>query len=641
VNADQSADSGLAAGRLGAALAAAPSGVAALGGVVVVAGTQGGYFPTSWAPSAIVLLSLLAVWLVAGGRTDAGRLDVAFLGLLAALAGWIAASLLWSDAPAQTALELQRAIVPLAGTAAVLVLAGRSTYRHTAFGLLAGIVVVSGYGLATRLFPDRLGVYHPVTGYRLSEPIGYWNGLGLIAVVGALLALGIGAEATKNWQRGAAASALVVLAPTAYFTFSRGAWLALAAGAAAVFLFSPRRLATIGAWCVLLPAPGIAIAAASQAEALTHQREDLSNAVTQGRWLAGALIGLAVVAFGAGVGITRLQARIALTPPQRRLVGGTLLGAVVLVVFVGLARAGGPGEAAHRASEAFAAAPAATETDLNNRLFSLSGNGRGDLWREALSEYEANPVLGSGAGTFERYWQRNPEAGFKARDAHSLYLETLGELGPVGLSVLLGALAVPFAACLAARRSPVVPAALGAYVAYIVHTAYDWDWELTGVTLAGLLAGCVGLLAHRTEPPRRIPRAARVAGVGTTVALALLLGVGYVGSDALERAEVALGVGNPSAALAEADNARKWTPWSPYPQTVRGEALLDLGRVQAARGAFEDAIGSDPGYWRAWLGLAVASRGSARAVALRHARRLYPRSAEVAETERLLRPKAR
>jgi O-Antigen ligase/Tetratricopeptide repeat len=631
-NADARAD----AHRLSAILVSAPGALAAVGGIVVVAGTQGGYFPTSWGPSALLLLALIALWLLAGGRTDAGRLDVAFLGLLAAFVCWIALSLVWSEAPAQTTLEVQRALVPLAGVAAVLLLAGRASYRETALAVVAGIVVVSGYGLATRLFPDQLGLYHPISGYRLSEPIGYWNGLGILAVVGALLALGLAVEGGA-WHRGIAAASLVVLAPTVYFTFSRGAWLALAVGAAAFLALTPRRLATVGGALLVLPGPALAIAAASRGDALTHRRNDLAEAISDGRRLAVVLVVLAAIACAAGVSLGRVQARVTLSASRRRLVGGVLLASLLLAAIAVVAREGGPIDSSRRAYHAFDTPPPASVTNLNQRLLSLSGSGRVDLWRVALSAYEDNPVLGTGAGTYERSWQRNPNAGFKARDAHSVYLETLAELGPVGLGLLLAALGIPLAACLAARRHPVVPAALGAYVAYLVHAGVDWDWELTGVTLAALLAASVGLLALRTTPPRRLGPMPRILGAVAVVGAAVVLGVGYLGNDALERAEVALQVDNPKAALAEARHARTWAPWSPYPPTVRGEALLALGREGAARKAFRDAIEADPGYWRAWLGLAVASRDGARAAALRHAKRLYPRSIEIFQTEQLLR----
>ena len=45
------------------------------------------------------------------------------------------------------------------------------------------------YGLATRLFPDRFERFDdPFNTYRLAEPLGYWNALGLLATVGVLLA---------------------------------------------------------------------------------------------------------------------------------------------------------------------------------------------------------------------------------------------------------------------------------------------------------------------------------------------------------------------------------------------------------------------------------------------------------------------
>ncbi|HYT50946.1 MAG TPA: hypothetical protein VEL10_01935 [Gaiellaceae bacterium] len=47
----------------------------------------------------------------------------------------------------------------------------------------------------------------------------------------------------------------------------------------------------------------------------------------------------------------------------------------------------------------------------------------------------------------------------KVRDAHSLYVETLAELGPIGLALLSAALVVPLVAAVRARRHPLsVPA---------------------------------------------------------------------------------------------------------------------------------------------------------------------------------------
>src|SRR5207253_2468042 len=58
-------------------------------------------------------------------------------------------------------------------------------------------------------------------------------------------------------------------------------------------------------------------------------------------------------------------------------------------------------------------------------------------WHDQI---RAHPLLGTGAGTFGLYWERSGKVlrFGGALDAHSLYLETLAELGPVGL-LLLGA----------------------------------------------------------------------------------------------------------------------------------------------------------------------------------------------------------
>jgi hypothetical protein len=59
-------------------------------------------------------------------------------------------------------------------------------------------------------------------------------------------------------------------------------------------------------------------------------------------------------------------------------------------------------------------------------------------------------------------------------------------LGIVGLALLGCALLVPLSAVASRRRDPLVPVAAAAYVAFLVHTGLDWDWEMPVTTLAGL-----------------------------------------------------------------------------------------------------------------------------------------------------------
>ena len=617
-----------------------PAPLVAFGSVVAVGGTQGGYFPTMWGPSAAVLLALIALWLLGSGRTDADRWDAAFVALFVALTGWVALSILWSSAPAQSVLDVERLLVPVAGTAAVLVLCRRRSVPDVILALGLAATVLCGYGLATRLFPEWLGgTFEPIAGYRLSEPIGYWNGLGILAAIGLVLAAGAAIEATSLWRRVVASTSLVVLAPTLYFTYSRGAWIALGVGMAATLVVTPRRLAAIGSLALLSPAPTLAVLAGSRSHALTRVEATLGNAVDEGRDLFVVLVGLGLLAAVSAVALHVLFARID-APPRARLALGSALAvgiaAGLVVVFV---QWGAPWTLASNAVDAFQRPPAAggSDGDLNDRLFDFSGSGRVDLWRVALSTAESEPLLGTGAGTFERYWQQDERWTFKARDAHNLYLETLAELGPVGLGLLVGLIGLTLVACLAARRRPMVPVALGAFVAYAVHAGVDWDWELPAVTLAAFVAGSLGLVARRSADAHRLATPFRAAAVAAVAAAAFVAVLGYVGNDSLERAEYALEVGNPAAAIRESRVARRFAPWSPYPLTVRGEALLALGQVGKARVAFQDAIDVDDGYWRAWLGLGVASSGRARTAAISEAKRLYPRSAEIEETEGLLR----
>src|SRR5207248_7936195 len=100
---------------------------------------------------------------------------------------------------------------------------------------------------------------------------------------------------------------------------------------------------------------------------------------------------------------------------------------------------------------------------------------------------------------YERYWLRWRPVSAPTVDAHELYLETLAELGPVGLAVLLVVLLAPFVLLRRARGEPLAAACAGAYAAFLLHAALDWDWELTAVGLVGLLCGVALLLAGRGD----------------------------------------------------------------------------------------------------------------------------------------------
>jgi hypothetical protein len=616
-------------------------GFASVGGL---AADNGGYFPTAWGWSALGLFLVSAVALVAGSSASLTRLELLFLAGLAAFVGWIAMSLAWSGTP-DTVLEVERALVYVAGMLAVLLVVRRRAVSNLLGGVLAAIVLTSGYGLATRLLADRLGVFDPVGASRLSQPLGYWNALGIFAAMGSLVALGFAANARTLPVRALAAAAPVVLIPTLYFAFGRGPWIALGIGIIAAAALEPRRLRFTLILLLLAPAPALAVWLGSRSHALTRNQLKLSAAaVHDGHRLLVVILLLAAVTAAAGLAFTYAERWIRPGTVIRRMYGLALLVALAAVlggIFVGY---GGPATIAKRSYEAFKAPPVGITqpgANLNKRLFSFSGNGRYDLWRIAWRDREDHPVLGSGAGTFERYWLRHRPLEGNVHDAHSLYFETLAELGPPGLALLLFALAVPLAAAVRARRHPLVPATFAAYVAYVAHAGVDWDWEMPAVTMTGLLCGAALLVAARKEKAAAMSVAFRAGVLVVTLALAVFTYVGLRSNRAIDASASAARKGEWSRSLAEAREAEHWAPWSAHAKQLLAKAQLGSGEPKAAQATLLEAIAKDSGDWRLWLDLARASSGPARHRALAFAIRLNPLDSELAYYRASLKPESR
>ncbi|MGI8479207.1 MAG: hypothetical protein ACR2M2_05030, partial [Gaiellaceae bacterium] len=180
------ADAPSAAGRLVSVL---PGLVAAL----VVAGlgmADGGYFATAWGPVTLVFLAASATALVVQPRPGIGLRSLGLSALLALLALWVLVSAAWGSA-SEAVPEAERTLVYASAALALGLVLRRGRTNGVLIGLWAGITTISVYAVSTRLFPEQLGVFDPIAGYRLSEPVGYWNALGLMASLGTILAFGL------------------------------------------------------------------------------------------------------------------------------------------------------------------------------------------------------------------------------------------------------------------------------------------------------------------------------------------------------------------------------------------------------------------------------------------------------------------
>jgi hypothetical protein len=600
----------------------------AFGPVLGLAIAQGGYFPSAWGWASVPLLWSAAVALVLRTQLRLSRPEVFLLVSLTGFTGWVALSTAWSTAPAESILETERTLVYFAAVLAVLVIARSSSRRHVLGGLLAAISLISAAGLATRLLPDRVGVYDGTGVYRLAEPIGYWNGLALFAAVGIILAAGFAARGRSIAARAGSAALLVVLLPTMYFTYGRGAWLALGVGLLATLAADPRRLQLLVTLIAVSPAAATAAVIASRERGLTHAGSPLALAAHDGHRVALAIVALAAANAAVSAAVALGERRIRIARFARRAFAISVASAAVAVIAAGLVRYGGPVHIAKHAYASFKAPPPHATSNLNSRLLSFSGNGRADLWRLAWDDASRHPALGSGAGTYGRYFLANQSAdvGF-VRDAHNLYLETLAETGPVGLALLAAVLLSPALVLRRARHRSLVAVAFGAYVAYVVHAAADWDWELPAVTLTALLCLAVILLAGRTataSPPRPVPQPVRWGVAGLAVLVAALATVGLTGNMALSRSRAALSDGDIAAAATDARRARTLMPWSPAPWEALGSAQLQAGLLGDARRSFRKAASIDPGDWQLWSQLAAVTTGRERTHALARAARLAP-----------------
>jgi O-antigen ligase len=255
----------------------------------------------------------------------------------------------------------------------------------------------------------------------------------------------------------------------------------------------------------------------------------------------------------------------------------------------------------------------------------LAGLGdRAQYWRVAWRVVERHPLLGSGAGTFDEQWLRYRGSGVSVRDAHSLYLETLSELGVVGLVLLVALLVFPIVVSRRAR-DPLTTACLAAYCAFLVHTAFEWDWEIPVVIVSGLLLASVLVRSSTSTREVALGSVARFAAAAAVVVAAAFAVVALVGNTDVVTAERLIVHGDVHGAAAHANRARQLLPWASEPWLVLADTRARRLDEAGARASLRAAVAHDGADWALWFRLAAASRGDERAVALRRAFALNPR----------------
>jgi hypothetical protein len=576
-----------AARRTARAAARCGLGASVGGTIVVLSLAHGGYAPAAWGWTALLALWVSLLALVFRSEQVLDRAGVVLVGGVVAVAGWTALSAIWTQSVPRTMLELERDLVYVAVAAVVLLLCDSRDTAQLVWGLCAGLVVVAAWALGV-YFTTRSQV-DLTQGYLLFRPVGYANALGGLVALALPLVLAFAAHDQRRVVTAAAGASTVVLSVALYLTQNRSGSIAL--GIALVV------------WIVRTDVPEKAAAAI------------LTLAIPAG----GALVAIKLV------GLLDAHRQIAALGSTRFGSGAIVIAftAIASVVASRLPRVGLPsGWISHRSrtGAAFAAALAVGAFGV-----ALVGTGdRAQYWRAAWRAFERHPLVGSGAGTFDEQWLRYRGTGISVHDAHSLYLETLSELGVVGLLILGALLAFPIVVS-RRTRDPLTTACLASYCAFLVHAAFEWDWEMPVVTVSGLVLASALVRSRTSGAAVSLGGLSRVSAAIAVAGIAAFSVVALVGNTDVVAAEHQIERGDVQAAAARATQATQLLPWASEPWLVLADARARGGDLPGSRAALRAAVARDNADWALWLRLAAASRGSRRAVAFRRAVALNPR----------------
>jgi O-Antigen ligase len=612
-------------------------------GLIVYLGLEGGgYDPLvhDRAGIAVWWIALAGVLIGVLPRRRLNTLAWVALALLALFAAWTALGLSWSENVERSFAELARVCGYLGiFTLALFTRAGSET-RRLLGAVAAGIAVVAAIALLSRLHPAWFPEARQTASFiadsreRLSYPIDYWNGLAALIAIGIPLVLQIATDARSLLLRAAAAAALPALALTVFLTLSRGGMAAALIAVGVYLALASDRLPKALTLAVAGAGGGILIAVASGQDALQHGLLD-ATARQQGDelLLLTLVVCLVVGLIQAGISyglLNRKRPRWTLVSRRHSLAALVAGALAVLVLAIAL---DAPGRASSGWDEFRHGGVPGSGT---GRLGSVAGQSRYQLWRAALHENGAKPLTGTGAGTFELWWARHNTTGESVRDAHSLYLQTLGELGVVGLLALVAFLLAVFGGggrntlrASPSDRSPLA-AALAGCAAFCVTAAVDWMWQIPVLPAAMLLLAAALVTAAPSAARGALTPPLRVAFGAAAIAAIAAIAIPLAATSLVRESEDDVRGGDLDAALSEARKAQSVEPAAAAPrlqQALVREAQGDLaGAALEARAAVERGDTD----WRNWLVLsridAERGRAAASVRAYRRARSLNPRS---------------
>ena len=455
-----------------------------------------GFYQLSWwGPIALTLLVVLLGFVVA--RPAAPRIQalIALAGLTACWV-WALASTGWAESSHQAALDASRWLLYATAFALLVLLLRNDRLSKLALGAtVAAPLALAAYTTVVAIFGDGPSLF--LTG-RLNEPLGYVNGQASYLLLGLWPLVAVAESARRRGIAAAAIAAASLLLSLTLLTQTRAIVPILAVTVLAIVALFPGRARRL--WILIFAFGGAALAA----PALLDVYPDFKSSGSLDEGTIRNAVALALVtATGAGALWAACDAVIARLNATGRfslasngpLSVGVLAAAGVLALLVGLAAVGNPADRARDEWYEFTHLAAAPEESR----FASGGGHRYDYWRIAVREFEDEPIRGIGAGNYDRDYFRLRQTSEDIRQPHSLPLQTLAELGVLGLLALLAFVVPVFVGLgrrwLSVRRGRASPAlivaATGVFLTWFVHALVDWVHLIPGLTIVALCAAAV------------------------------------------------------------------------------------------------------------------------------------------------------
>jgi len=523
--------------RLGvrADLPAAGAWLLAFAPVLYLGLRGGGYDAVVRGEVGIAVWWLLGVGALAGllPALRPGRATLAVLGAFALFTVWTGLGIAWSDSAERSVIEFSRVLTYLG----MLGLAAWALDARTAVSALHGAAVacaaVGLLAVLSRIHPSWFPEDEVVTflalgqqaGARLNYPLNYADGLGSFMAIGIPILLAAAATARTIAGRAVSAGAVPILLLALYLSGSRGGLLAVVAGLLVWIALAPDRLPRLATLGFAGAGGAVLMAAAADRSGF---RDGLLTAVANEQaddmlvYLVVVCAGVALLQGGLSLAL-RYDARPGWSRPSRG-AGLPVLAAIAVVAAGAAVATGAPGALSDKVREFQSAErPTTAGNDVFGCLGDLSGSNRYQYWQSAVRGWETDRLKGIGPGGFELWWARDGEIPEFIRDAHSIYVETLVELGVVGLALLAVALALMLGvgAAGALRRGPergrtVAAGATAGVAAFAAGASVNWNWEISVLPMLAVLLVAVALAAGRressqpsTSPSPAQPRAGR------------------------------------------------------------------------------------------------------------------------------------